>query len=77
MIYCDFSVGFWVNVLGRIAGITLLILSGCCLSSLSLDRLHNRQMRQTSNMPPARKPAPMAIPITTQDANIGASNFWK
>ena len=49
----------------------------CCLSSLSLDRLHNRQMRQTSNMPPARKPAPMAIPITTRDANIGTSNFWK
>ena len=34
-------------------------------------------MTQSNNMPPATKPVPMAIPITTRDANIGASNFWK
>jgi len=28
-------------------------------------------------MPPAREPAPMAIPITVCDANAVASNFWK
>ena len=79
MIYCDFSVGLLGNVLGGIAGISLLILS-CCrsnLTSLSLERLHNRQMTQSNNMPPAREPAPMAIPITVRGANAVASNFWK
>jgi hypothetical protein len=79
MICCGFSVGLCGSVLGGIAGNMLLILSGCCsnLSSLSLERLHNRQMTQSNNIPPANEPAPMAIPITTQDSNIVASNFWK
>ena len=79
MIYCGFSVGLWGNVLGVIAGIRLLIWSCCCsnLIYLSLERLHNRQMTQNNNMPPARKPAPMAIPITVRGANAVASNFWK
>ena len=34
-------------------------------------------MTQSNNIPPANEPAPMAIPITTQDSNIVASNFWK
>ena len=73
------TVGLWGNVLGGFAGITLLILSGCCsnLSSLSLEGLHNRQMTQNNNMPPAREPAPMAIPITTRNVNGVASNLWK
>ena len=78
MINCNFSVALWGNVLGGIAGITLLILSCCCsnFASLSLERLHNRQMTQNNNMPPAREPAPMAIPITTRGANVVASNFF-
>ena len=28
-------------------------------------------------MPPAREPAPMAIPITVRGANAVASNFWE
>ena len=28
-------------------------------------------------MTPANEPAPMAIPITTRESNIVASNFWK
>ena len=79
MIYCDFSVGFWGNVLGGIAGITLLILFGCCsnLSSLSIEDLNDRQMTQNNNIPPAREPAPMVIPITARDVNGVASNFWR
>jgi len=79
MIYCDFSVGLCGNVLGGIASITLLILSCCCsnLSSLSLERIHNRQMTKSNTMTPANEPAPMAIPITTRESNIVASNFWK
>ena len=77
MIHCGFSVGLWRNVLGGIAGMTLLILPYCCLSSLSLVRLHNRQMTQNNNMPAAREPAPMAIPTTVRGANDVASNFWK
>ena len=78
MIYCGFLVGLWGNVLGGIAGIMLLILSCCCsnLAFLSLERLHNRQMTQNNNMPPAREPAPMAIPITVRGANAVASNFF-
>jgi hypothetical protein len=34
-------------------------------------------MTQNNNMPPAREPAPMAIPITVRGANAVASNFWK
>ena len=79
MIYCVFSVGLWGNVVGVIAGITLLIFSWCCsnLTSLSLERLHTRQMTQNNNMPPAREPVPIAIPITVRGANAVASNFWK
>lgn len=78
MIYCGFSVGLWENVLGIIAGITLLILSCCCsiLTYLSLGRLHNRQMTQTNNLPPARKPAPMTNPITVRGVNTVASTFF-
>ena len=79
MIYCAFSVGLCGSVLGGIAGITLLILFGCCsnLSSLSFEDLNNRQMTQNNNIPPAREPAPMAIPITARDVNGVASNFWR
>ena len=79
MINCDFSVGLWGNVLGGIAGFTLLTLSGFCsnLSSLSLERIHNRQLTKSNTMTPANEPAQMAIPITTRDSNIVASNFWK
>lgn len=79
MIYCVFSVALWGNVLGGIAGITQLILSCCSnLIFLSLEeRLNNRQMTQSNNMPPAREPAPIAIPITVRGANDVAFNFWK
>lgn len=78
MINCDFSVGLWGNVFCGIAGVMLLTLSGfgSSLSSLSLERIHNRQMTKSKTMTPANEPAPMAIPITTRESNIVASNFF-
>jgi hypothetical protein len=34
-------------------------------------------MTPNNNRHAAKEPAPMAVPITSGDTNVGGSNFWK